>query len=75
MCSCLLGGFYGAGVQFAPYPWSRNNDHFGPSQGGVHIYDHHNLMIDAEGGCHFPFRDIEETPGPRAQVAMRFALW
>lgn len=27
--------FYGGGVQLAPFHWSHNNDHFGPSQGGV----------------------------------------
>jgi hypothetical protein len=29
--------FFGVGVHFAPYQWSHNNDHFGPSQGSVFI--------------------------------------
>ncbi len=133
------GSFVGAGVQFAPYQWSHNNDHFGPSQGGVimqaallksprssgtlslyeigmnasfernssrrylipyfggnigaltnsdlgtslygypyggvHLYYHRNLMVDAEGGYHFPFTNIDEARGPRAQLAARFTLW
>lgn len=133
------GYFFGGGVQFAPYQFSHNNDHFGPSQvstiaqvsllksadangtmalfelgataslernssrrwmipyfggtiggmtqsdlgtsayaytmGGVHLYWHHNLMVDAEGGYHFPFQDIDHLKGPRAQLSTRFSLW
>ncbi len=133
------GFFVGGGVQFAPYQFSHNNDHFGPSQvstiaqvsllkspdstgtmalfelgataslernssrrylipyfggtvggltqselgtssyayalGGVHLYWHHNLMVDAEGGYHFPFMDIDHLKGPRAQLSTRFSLW
>ena len=29
--------FFGVGVHFAPYQWSHNNDHFGPSQGSVFV--------------------------------------
>ncbi len=29
--------FSGGGVQLAPFHWSHNNDHFGPSQGGVFL--------------------------------------
>ena len=134
-----VGPFYGGGVQFAPYQWSHNNDHFGPSQGstfiqaalltspnskgtlalfevgatasfernssrrwlipyfgatfgglsqselgtsayaypmgGVHFYWHHNLMIDGEGGYHFPFSDVDKVRGPRAALSVRFSLW
>jgi hypothetical protein len=134
-----LGPFFGGGVELAPYQWSHNNDHFGPSQGsliigasmlqstkvpgtmglfdvgataslernssrrwmipyfgayggvlthqqlptsgyvyplaGLHLYWHHNLMVDAEGGYHFPFQDIDTLRGPRAQVSARFSLW
>jgi hypothetical protein len=42
---------------------------------GVHFYYHHNLMIDGEGGYHFPFQDIDQMRGPRAQLAARFSLW
>jgi hypothetical protein len=134
-----VGPFYGGGVQFAPYQWSHNNDHFGPSQGstfiqaalltspdqrgtlalfeigatasfernssrrflipyfgataggitqselgtnayaypfaGIHLYWHHNFMLDADGGYHFPFSDIDRTRGPRAALSARFSLW
>jgi hypothetical protein len=43
--------------------------------GGAHLYWHHNLMIDAEGGYHFPFQDIDRARGPRAQLSMRFSMW
>jgi hypothetical protein len=43
--------------------------------GGAHLYYHHNLMIDAEGGYHFPFQDIDHLKGPRAQLSARFSLW
>jgi hypothetical protein len=29
--------FFGGGVQLAPYHWSHNNDHFGPSQGAIYF--------------------------------------
>jgi hypothetical protein len=131
--------FFGAGATIAPYQWSRNNDHFGPSQGsvyfgvamlgsektsgvmtlyelgatasfernssrrwlipyfgatvggmtqshigtaayvyplgGMHFYWHRNLMIDGEGGYHFPFAEVDQTRGPRAQLTARFSLW
>jgi hypothetical protein len=43
--------------------------------GGLHLYWHHNLMLDAEGGYHFPFEDIDRARGPRAQLSARFSLW
>ena len=43
--------------------------------GGVHLYWHHNLMLDAEGGYHFPFEDVDRVRGPRGQISMRFSLW
>jgi hypothetical protein len=43
--------------------------------GGLHLYWHRNLMLDAEGGYHFPFEDVDRTRGPRAQVTARFSLW
>ena len=42
---------------------------------GVHLYWHHNLMVDAEGGYHFPFLYIDTLRGPRAQLSARFSLW
>jgi hypothetical protein len=43
--------------------------------GGIHLYWHHNIMIDAEGGYHFPFEDVDRGRGPRAQLSARFSLW
>jgi hypothetical protein len=43
--------------------------------GGLHLYWHRNLMLDAEGGYHFPFQDIDKTRGPRGQLTARFSLW
>jgi hypothetical protein len=43
--------------------------------GGLHLYWHHNLMLDAEGGYHFPFEDIDRARGPRAQLSARCSLW
>ena len=48
---------------------------FAYAMGGAHLYWHHNLMIDAEGGYHFPFEDVDRARGPRAQLAMRFSMW
>lgn len=45
------------------------------TMGGMHLYWHHNLMVDAEGGYHFPFQDIDHLKGPRAQLSTRFSLW
>jgi hypothetical protein len=45
------------------------------AMGGMHLYWHHNLMLDAEGGYHFPFEDIDRGRGPRAQLSARFSLW
>jgi hypothetical protein len=134
-----LGPFYGAGVQFAPFQWSHNNDNFGPSQGtmilgasllrsprstgtmaifevgatasfernssrrwmipyfggtfgaltqselgtsaymyplvGGHLYWHENLMIDVQGGYHFPFEDVDRLRGPRGELSMRVSMW
>jgi hypothetical protein len=134
-----LGPFVGGGVQIAPFQWSHNNDHFGPSQGsiffqasflqspetrgtmalfeagataslernasrrwfipyfgatmgglsqsslgksayvypffGVHLFWHRDLMVDADGGYHFPFEDVDQLRGPRAELTVRFSLW
>lgn len=43
--------------------------------GGLHLYWHHNLMLDAEGGYHFPFEDIDRAKGPRVQLTARFSMW
>ena len=43
--------------------------------GGLHLYWHHNLMLDAEGGYHFPFENIDHAKGPRAQLTARFSMW
>lgn len=42
---------------------------------GVHLYWHRNLMVDAEGGYHFPFTDVDSARGPRSQLTARFSLW
>jgi hypothetical protein len=42
---------------------------------GMHLYWHHNLVLNAEGGYHFPFRAVDEMRGPRAQVVARFSMW
>lgn len=42
---------------------------------GVHFYWHHNLVLDGEGGYHFPFEAIDEMSGPRAQMTARFSMW
>lgn len=43
--------------------------------GGLHLYWHRNLMLDAEGGYHFPFEDIDHAKGARAQLTARFSMW
>ena len=43
--------------------------------GGIHLYWHHHLMLNAEGGYHFPFDSVDEMRGPRAQVSARFSMW
>jgi hypothetical protein len=43
--------------------------------GGIHLYWHHNIMVDAEGGYHFPFVDVDRGRGPRGQLTARFSLW
>jgi hypothetical protein len=45
------------------------------AMGGMHLYWHHNLMLDAEGGYHFPFENIDQERGPRAQISARFSMW
>lgn len=45
------------------------------AHGGAHLYWHRNLMVDLEGGYHFPFVDIDSAKGPRAQLAVRFSMW
>ena len=42
---------------------------------GMHLYHHRNLMVDAEGGYHFPFEDIDRVKGARANLSARFSLW
>lgn len=42
---------------------------------GIHFYWHHNLVLDGEGGYHFPFASIDEMSGPRAQMTARFSMW
>lgn len=43
--------------------------------GGLHLYWHQNLILDIEGGYHFPFSDIDVLRGPRAQATLRFSMW
>lgn len=42
---------------------------------GIHLYWHHNLIVNAEGGYHFPFSAVDEMRGPRAQMMARFSMW
>lgn len=43
--------------------------------GGVHLWWHHHLVLNAEGGYHFPFSAVDEMRGPRAQISARFSMW
>lgn len=43
--------------------------------GGLHLYWHENLVLNAEGGYHFPFSNVDEMRGPRAQLTARFSMW
>lgn len=43
--------------------------------GGLHLFWHHHLVLNAEGGYHFPFDAVDEMRGPRAQLSARFSLW
>lgn len=43
--------------------------------GGVHLWWHHHLVLNAEGGYHFPFSAVDELRGPRAQISARFSMW
>ena len=51
------------------------NSGFAYPFGGIHLYWHHNLVVNAEGGYHFPFAHIDELRGPRAQLIARFSMW
>ncbi len=42
---------------------------------GAHLYFHHNLILNAEGGYHFPFGAVDQMRGPRAQLTARFSMW
>ena len=42
---------------------------------GAHLYFHHNVMLDLQGGYHFPFQDLDVLRGPRAQLTVRFSMW
>lgn len=42
---------------------------------GVHLFWHHHLVLNAEGGYHFPFDAVDAMRGPRAQLSARFSMW
>jgi hypothetical protein len=42
---------------------------------GLHAYWHHHLVVNLEGGYHFPFTDVDLLRGPRAQLTVRFSMW
>lgn len=42
---------------------------------GLHLYWHHHLVLNVEGGYHFPFTDVDVVRGPRAQLTARFSMW
>ncbi len=42
---------------------------------GAHLYFHHNLIFDLQGGYHFPFQDLDVLRGPRGQMTLRFSGW
>lgn len=42
---------------------------------GAHLYWHPNLVLNAEGGYHFPFSYVDDVRGPRAQLSARFSMW
>ncbi len=42
---------------------------------GAHLYWHHNFVVSAEGGYHFPFEQVDVVRGPRAQFSAGFSMW
>ena len=42
---------------------------------GMHVFWHHNLIVDLQGGYHFPFGHLDMVSGPRAQATVRFSMW
>lgn len=42
---------------------------------GLHVFWHHNLMVDLSGGYHFPFGELDVLSGPRMQGTVRFSMW
>lgn len=42
---------------------------------GAHFFWHHHLVLNAEGGYHFPFAHVDSVRGPRAQISARFSMW
>jgi len=42
---------------------------------GLHVYWHHNVVIDLSGGYSFPFSELDVLSGPRAQATVRFSMW
>jgi hypothetical protein len=42
---------------------------------GVHLFWHENLVVSAEGGYQFPFSNVDEVRGPRAQLSAGFSMW
>ena len=43
--------------------------------GGVHLFWHKNVVLDLQGGYHFPFESVDVLRGPRAQAVAQFSLW
>lgn len=42
---------------------------------GAHLVWHQNLIVSAEGGYQFPFSDVDQVRGPRAQFSAGFSMW
>ena len=42
---------------------------------GIHLYSHHNVVADVQGGYVFPFEAVDDLHGFRVQAALRFHLW
>ncbi|MCC6663712.1 MAG: hypothetical protein IT375_08215 [Polyangiaceae bacterium] len=66
--------FFGATVGGTIHEELKNTG-FAQPFAGLHLYWHHNLVLNAEGGYHFPFAAVDELRGPRAQVVARFSMW
>lgn len=66
--------YFGAAVGGASHTKLPNSGYAYP-HAGAHLYWHHHLVLNAEGGYHFPFSDIDQMRGPRGELTARFSMW